>query len=180
MGSISQQPVFLPVLRREIMAAVNLHPANFYLRDQKAREDDSTSDSGQGQEREGRRRGQGGRPFVIDVMDVIGESWDGYGITGRRVGALLRAAGEREVVVNINSPGGDVFEGRLLWPYLYPYPQWPEGLVEEGFDELARRWHAALLRDLSGRFALFVTTSLARLVSSRCWIALGPKAVNSG
>ena len=32
------------------------------------------------------------------------------------------------------------FSGALLWPYLYPYPQWPEGLVEEGFDELARRW----------------------------------------
>lgn len=32
------------------------------------------------------------------------------------------------------------FPGALLWPYLYPYPQWPEGLVEEGFDELARRW----------------------------------------
>lgn len=32
------------------------------------------------------------------------------------------------------------FSGTLLWPYLYPYPQWPEGLIEEGFDELARRW----------------------------------------
>lgn len=32
------------------------------------------------------------------------------------------------------------FSGALLWPYLYPYPQWPQGLVEEGFTELARRW----------------------------------------
>jgi sugar phosphate isomerase/epimerase len=32
------------------------------------------------------------------------------------------------------------FSGTLLWPYIYPYPQWPEGLIEEGFDELARRW----------------------------------------
>ncbi|MFS2224139.1 sugar phosphate isomerase/epimerase family protein [Pantoea sp. B65] len=32
------------------------------------------------------------------------------------------------------------FSGTLLWPYLYPYPQWPEGLIEEGFSELARRW----------------------------------------
>ncbi|ROR10160.1 sugar phosphate isomerase/epimerase [Erwinia sp. JUb26] len=32
------------------------------------------------------------------------------------------------------------FSGTLLWPYLYPYPQWPEGLIEEGFDELTRRW----------------------------------------
>ncbi|ADU72511.1 sugar phosphate isomerase/epimerase [Pantoea sp. At-9b] len=32
------------------------------------------------------------------------------------------------------------FSGTLLWPYIYPYPQWPEGLIEEGFNELARRW----------------------------------------
>ncbi|MDQ7775267.1 MAG: Clp protease ClpP [Paracoccus aminovorans] len=57
-------------------------------------------------------------PFVIDVMDVIGESWDGYGITGRRVGALLRSAGDRDVVVNINSPGGDVFEGLAIYNML--------------------------------------------------------------
>ncbi|MCP4952574.1 MAG: sugar phosphate isomerase/epimerase [Proteobacteria bacterium] len=32
------------------------------------------------------------------------------------------------------------FTGSLLWPYLYPYPQWPEGLVDEAFDELGKRW----------------------------------------
>jgi sugar phosphate isomerase/epimerase len=32
------------------------------------------------------------------------------------------------------------FSGALGWPYLYPWPQRPAGLVEEAFDELARRW----------------------------------------
>jgi sugar phosphate isomerase/epimerase len=32
------------------------------------------------------------------------------------------------------------FSGSLLWPYLYPWPQRPAGLVEMAFDELARRW----------------------------------------
>jgi sugar phosphate isomerase/epimerase len=32
------------------------------------------------------------------------------------------------------------FPGALLWPMLYPWPQRPAGLVEEGFKELARRW----------------------------------------
>ena len=32
------------------------------------------------------------------------------------------------------------FSGALAWPYLYPFPQRPAGLVEEAFDELARRW----------------------------------------
>lgn len=32
------------------------------------------------------------------------------------------------------------FPGALAWPYLYPWPQRPEGLIEEAFAELARRW----------------------------------------
>lgn len=36
------------------------------------------------------------------------------------------------------------FSGSLLWPYLYPYPQWPEGLVDEAFTELAARWKPIL------------------------------------
>lgn len=32
------------------------------------------------------------------------------------------------------------FSGALLWPFLYPWPQRPAGLVEEGFAELAKRW----------------------------------------
>jgi sugar phosphate isomerase/epimerase len=34
--------------------------------------------------------------------------------------------------------------GGLLWPFLYPYPPRPSGLVEEGFAELARRWRPIL------------------------------------
>ncbi len=33
-----------------------------------------------------------------------------------------------------------VLSGGLAWPYLYPWPQRSEGLIEEAFDELARRW----------------------------------------
>lgn len=32
------------------------------------------------------------------------------------------------------------FSGALAWPYIYPWPQRPDGLIEEAFDELARRW----------------------------------------
>ncbi len=32
------------------------------------------------------------------------------------------------------------FSGALAWPYIYPWPQRPEGLVERAFDELAKRW----------------------------------------
>ena len=32
------------------------------------------------------------------------------------------------------------FSGALAWPYMYPWPQRPSGLVEEAFNELAHRW----------------------------------------
>jgi sugar phosphate isomerase/epimerase len=32
------------------------------------------------------------------------------------------------------------FSGALLWPYMYPWPQRPAGIVDTGFEELARRW----------------------------------------
>jgi sugar phosphate isomerase/epimerase len=36
------------------------------------------------------------------------------------------------------------FSGALAWPYLYPWPQRPAGLVEEAFGELAKRWRPIL------------------------------------
>jgi sugar phosphate isomerase/epimerase len=36
------------------------------------------------------------------------------------------------------------FSGALAWPYVYPWPQRPAGLVELAFDELARRWQPIL------------------------------------
>ncbi len=36
------------------------------------------------------------------------------------------------------------FSGALLWPFVYPWPQRPAGLVELGFEELARRWRPIL------------------------------------
>ncbi len=36
------------------------------------------------------------------------------------------------------------FSGALAWPYVYPWPQRPAGLIDEAFDELARRWRPIL------------------------------------
>ncbi len=36
------------------------------------------------------------------------------------------------------------FSGALAWPYVYPWPQRPEGLIEAAFDELAARWRPIL------------------------------------
>lgn len=36
------------------------------------------------------------------------------------------------------------FSGALAWPYMYPWPQRPTGLVDEAFKELAARWKPIL------------------------------------
>lgn len=36
------------------------------------------------------------------------------------------------------------FSGALAWPYFYPWPQRPTGLIDEAFAELARRWRPIL------------------------------------
>src|SRR5699024_3737427 len=49
------------------------------------------------------------------IYDRISEAGDGSGITSRRSEAELSAIGDRDVVVNIDSPGGDIAEGVAIY-----------------------------------------------------------------
>jgi len=61
---------------------------------------------------------------IITMFDVIGEDWwTGGGITAKSVTAQLRAIGDRPVEVQINSPGGDMFEGIAIYNVLREHPQ---------------------------------------------------------
>lgn len=61
---------------------------------------------------------------VITMFDVIGEDfWTGGGVTAKKVAAQLRAIGDRPVEVQINSPGGDMFEGIAIYNILREHPQ---------------------------------------------------------
>jgi ATP-dependent Clp protease protease subunit len=52
----------------------------------------------------------------ISIYDVIGQDyWTGEGVTARRIAAALRQMGPGPVVVNVNSPGGDMFEGLAIY-----------------------------------------------------------------
>lgn len=56
---------------------------------------------------------------AISIYDAIGESWDGSGVTAKRIGAALRSIGAgKDVTVNVNSPGGDFFEGVAIYNLL--------------------------------------------------------------
>ncbi|WP_299426148.1 sugar phosphate isomerase/epimerase [uncultured Shimia sp.] len=50
---------------------------------------------------------------------------------------LLKAAKASQ---NLGLKASVSFSGSLAFPYLYPWPQRPAGLIEEAFDELAKRW----------------------------------------
>ncbi len=49
---------------------------------------------------------------------------------------LLAARASRRLGLSAHA----TFSGALAWPYLYPWPQRPAGLVEQAFAELGRRW----------------------------------------
>jgi ATP-dependent Clp protease protease subunit len=57
---------------------------------------------------------------TISVLDPIGiDTWTGEGVTAKRISAALRAIGaDKDVTVNVNSPGGDLFEGLAIYSLL--------------------------------------------------------------
>ena len=50
------------------------------------------------------------------------------------------------------------FTGSFLWPYIYPWPQRPAGLVETAFEEHGRRWTPIL--DVAGELGVSVAFEL--------------------
>lgn len=57
----------------------------------------------------------------ISIFDVIGADYWGDGVTASRIAAALRSIGGADVTVNINSPGGDMFEGLAIYNLLREY-----------------------------------------------------------
>lgn len=57
---------------------------------------------------------------TISIYDPIGfDPWTGDGVTANRIAAALRTIGDsKDVTVNINSPGGDMFEGLAIYNLL--------------------------------------------------------------
>ena len=61
---------------------------------------------------------------VITMFEAIGEDfWTGGGVTAKKVASQLKAIGARPVEVQVNSPGGDMFEGIAIFNVLREHPQ---------------------------------------------------------
>lgn len=52
---------------------------------------------------------------TISIFDRIGSDWEGNGVTAARIAAALRQIGDKPVTAEINSPGGNYFEGVAIY-----------------------------------------------------------------
>ena len=61
---------------------------------------------------------------LISMLDVIGaDVWTSDGVTANRIAAALRSITADEITVDLNSPGGDFFEGVAIYNLLRQDPR---------------------------------------------------------
>jgi sugar phosphate isomerase/epimerase len=84
---------------------------------------------------------------LVAVHPAYDEAFDGFAPTSVHRNASARQAWAVEQLgyaakasANLGLAAHVTFSGALAWPYFYPWPQRPAGLVEAAFDELAKRW----------------------------------------
>ncbi|PCI73449.1 MAG: AP endonuclease [SAR86 cluster bacterium] len=84
---------------------------------------------------------------LVAVHPAYDEMFDGFAAEHVRGNPKARQqwAGEQMLLAakaskNLGLSDHATFPGALAWPYFYPWPQRPAGLVETAFDELAKRW----------------------------------------
>ncbi len=63
---------------------------------------------------------------------------------GRQEWAVQQMKYAAKASANLGLNAHATFSGSLLWHTFHPWPQRPDGLVEEGFTELAKRWKPIL------------------------------------
>ena len=88
---------------------------------------------------------------LVAVHPVYDELFDGFAAPEVRGNPKARtewAVQQMRYVIkasaNLGLTVSPSFSGALLWPFMYPWPQRPGGIVEEGFGELGKRWKPIL------------------------------------
>jgi sugar phosphate isomerase/epimerase len=84
---------------------------------------------------------------LIAVHPAYDEAFDGFAAPEVRGNPKARQEWAVDQVkmaltasMNMGIGAHATFSGALAWPYVYPWPQRPAGLIETAFEELARRW----------------------------------------
>jgi sugar phosphate isomerase/epimerase len=90
---------------------------------------------------------------LVAVHPAYAPLFDGFAPAAVRGNAQARQAWAIDQVLKgaiasrrLGLPASVTFSGALAWPYVYPWPQRPEGLIDEAFGELARLWRPILDR----------------------------------
>lgn len=88
---------------------------------------------------------------LVAVHPAYDEMFDGFAVPEVRGNPKARQAWAVEQLMlaakasqNLGLTDHATFSGSLAWPYIYPWPQRPAGLIDTAFDELAKRWRPIL------------------------------------
>ena len=88
---------------------------------------------------------------LVAVHPAYDEAFDGFAPqsvrgkpSARQAWAVEQLRLAAKASANLGLQAHVTFSGALAWPYFYPWPQRPLGLVETAFDELANRWRPIL------------------------------------
>ncbi|MGA2675028.1 MAG: sugar phosphate isomerase/epimerase [Terracidiphilus sp.] len=76
---------------------------------------------------------------AFDVM-LEGFAPQGLDPKGRQAWAVEQLRWAAKASRNLGLTAHATFSGALAWPFFYPWPQRPAGLIDEAFAELGRRW----------------------------------------
>lgn len=106
---------------------------------------------------------------VIRILDVIGPDWwTGGGITTQWVTEQLAAIGDKPVTVQINSPGGDYFEGLGIYNVLAQHPQ------QVTVEILALAASAASVIAMAGD-EIRMAKAAMMMIHNTQWVAIGDR-----
>lgn len=88
---------------------------------------------------------------LVAVHPAYDEMFDGFAVPevrgnpkARQAWAVDQLKLAAQASQNLGLTDHGTFSGSLAWPFMYPWPQRPAGLVETAFDELAKRWRPIL------------------------------------
>ncbi len=88
---------------------------------------------------------------LVAVHPAYDKGFDAFAPAGvhgdpkaRQAWAVDQVKAGAKVSRNMGLDAAVGFTGALAFPYLYPWPQRPAGLIEEAFGELAKRWKPIL------------------------------------
>jgi len=76
---------------------------------------------------------------AYDAM-LSGFAPSGLDTEGRQAWAMQQLHKAARASRHLGLTAHATFSGTLAWPYFYPWPQRPVGLIDETFQELSRRW----------------------------------------